>query len=276
MAIKIKKKSPESSTDEMAENDELGSEASEDSDVYGKPELVHEHEDIDVVIPEFVKKKAGFFDDPKMVFGIGAAAIAIILAGYYGWKFVENQAVDNSAHLNGAFNAAWKFTSDGPEIKAFTERGINAAFEPYENATKKAEAVYAAADTASKAGKDELANSAKLMKAGAALQLGKYDEAIELYTGVLASSKNTFELIPARQGLSDAFAAKKEWDKAIEQVDAIASTDAELGKAMKYRKARLLESAGKTKEAKDLYHEIVENDPQSQYKSDIERRLATL
>lgn len=276
MAIKIKKKSPESSTDEMAENDELGSEASDDSGEYGKPELVQEHEDIDVVIPEFVQKKPGIFDNPQMVFGMGIGAVAVILAGYYGWKFVENQAVDNSAHLNGAFNASWKFTSDGPEIKALSERGITATFEPFENASKKSEAVYAAADAASKAGKDELANSARLLKAGAALQLGKYDEAIELYGNVLSSAKASFELIPARQGLSDAYAAKKEWEKAIEQVDAIASTDVELGKAMKYRKARLLESAGKTKEAKDLYHEIVENDPQSQYKSDIERRLATL
>lgn len=269
MAIKIKKKSPDSPSD-IEDGDEL------ESQEYGAPELVDDHEDINVVIPDYVQRKVSALEDPKKIVGIAVGAVVAILAVYYGIQFLETQKVDNSAQLNEAFSAQWKYTEDGPEVKALAQRETPIKFDTFPDAKAKAEAVLAASSAAVPKVSGELATPAKLLEAGASLELQKYDEAIALYTQVLASSKDTFALVPARQGLSDAYAAKKEWDKAIEQVDLIAALDPSLAKAMKFRKGRLLESAGKPKDAKVLYHEIIENDPESAFKSEIERRLAAL
>ncbi|MEZ4460456.1 MAG: tetratricopeptide repeat protein [bacterium] len=268
MAIKIKKKS----NDPQSEIEEGSEEASE----YGTPELVDDHEDIEVVIPQYASKKVNALEDPKVLATIGIVAIVVSLGGYYGYKFMQQKKVDESAVLNTAFTAAWKYTEDGPEVKAFAQRENPVKFETFPTSTEKAQAVYDAANTALGSASAELSVPAKLLKAGAAVDLEKYDEAITLYNDVLKSPQTAYELVPVRQGLSDAHAAKGEWDKAIEQVDAISTVDPKLAKTMKYRKARLLERAGKTKEAKDLYHEIVETDPETPFKSDIERRLATL
>ncbi len=269
MAIKIKKKSPDSPSD-IEDGEEL------ESQEYGSPELVDDHEDINVVIPDYAQRKANALDDPKKIVGIAVVAVVGILAVYYGIQFLEGQKVENSTQLNDAFSAQWKYTEDGPEVKALSQRETPIKFDTFPDANTKAEAVLAASSAAVPKVSGELIEPAKLMEAGASLELQKYDDAIRLYTEVLATSKDTYALVPARQGLSDAYAAKKEWDKAIEQVDAIATLNPELAKSMKFRKGLLLESAGKGAEAKVLYHEIVENDPESPFKSEIERRLATL
>ncbi len=269
MAIKIKKKSPDSPSD-FEDGDEL------ESQEYGAPELVDDHEDINVVIPDYVQRKASALEDPKKIVGIAVGAVVVILAVYYGIQFLEAQKVDNSAQLNDAFSAQWKYTEDGPEVKALSQRETPIKFDTFPDAKTKAEAVLAASSAAVPKVTGGLVGPAKLLEAGASMELQKFDEAIALYTEVLASSKDTYALVPARQGLSDAYAAKKEWDKAIEQVDLIAVLDPALAKSMKFRKGRLLESAGKPKDAKVLYHEIIENDPETPFKSEIERRLATL
>lgn len=262
MAIKIKKKS----------NDPDGE--IRDVEAYGTPELVDHHEDIDVVIPQFVSKKRTFLEEPKSLAIIGLGAIVISLGGYYGFQYLQKQRVDQSTVLNDAFNASWKLTA--AEAEGLTQRENPIQLETYEDASKRAEAVLAAAAAAESKASGDLRVPALMLKAGASLELGKYDDAIAAYSDVLKSSLTPYELVPVRQGLSDAYAAKGEWDKAIEQLDAMAAVDAKLAKSMKYRKGLLLEKSGKIKEAKEIYHEIVESEPETAYKSDIERRLATL
>ena len=77
-------------------------------------------------------------------------------------------------------------------------------------------------------------------------------------------------------GLATSLAGEKKYDEAIQIFDEIAASDEESRTSALYEKALLLVKVGKTEEAKKVFHKIIEDDPKTPHKSDVERRLASL
>ena len=120
----------------------------------------------------------------------------------------------------------------------------------------------------------EIGRSACFTKASAAFKLGKVDESITLYEEAIAGARGE-SLDFARVGLASSLAAKGEHDKVLATYDELAKSENYAAFA-KYEKARLLQRAGKSEDAKTLYHEILESHPMTTFRDDIERRLAML
>lgn len=201
-----------------------------------------------------------------------------VLGGYMGLGFLENQKVQASTSLSPALDSYNTLLEGSKELEALKS---NPELEPpkktYKTDAERWQAVYEGADVALKQHPTtDMALAAKLTKASAALNLKKYDEAIALYTDYITSTPDPSMKTAALQGLATSYAAAKKWDDAIKTLDDLAAVDKAYVSGVGYQKARVLEQAGKPEDAKKLYHEILDADPEHPSKSDIERRLANM
>lgn len=122
----------------------------------------------------------------------------------------------------------------------------------------------------------DIAQSARVVQAGAAMRLKKHDEAVKLYSAYLDGKTSPAILPLVYLGLASAHAATGEVDEAVKNFEELRKINDSYESMSAYEKARLLDSAGKTDEARELYHEILESDPETPYRDEIERRLALL
>ena len=218
-------------------------------------------------------------DNPKQVLGGFVAIIAVVMGIYGVFDLMEGNMVAASADLTPAFDSYNTLVKGSPELDAVEKNpDIQAPTTVFETETEKWQNVYdAATKTMSAQAGSEIARTARITKAAAALRLGKDDEALELYTAALSEkSVDDLDRVTLLQGLATAYTAKADYAKALETFDKLGALNEAYAKALKYDKALLLEQAGKVDDAKTLYHEIIESDPTHPKKSDIERRLATL
>lgn len=130
-------------------------------------------------------------------------------------------------------------------------------------------------------GKGKLAALAKLLKAGFLRDLGKNDEAIAIYQPLTSSDELSAELqLLAFDGLALAQEAAGQIDAALATLDklhiAAKARQGFMGDRALYTKARLLESQGKTEEAKGLYKSISADYPNTTLREEVTRRLALL
>ena len=116
----------------------------------------------------------------------------------------------------------------------------------------------------------------KLANAAAALHLGKFEDAASLYDEALADPKIGHLEPFAVYGKSVALAGKGDTDKALEALNTLAKIDDEYAELAMYKKGTMLEATGDIEGAKEVYHALLEQKPNSAYKLDVERRLATL
>lgn len=262
MAIKIKKKS---NREEDVESTEAEASAT--------PDLAT----ADAFERASVETAAWIEDNRGAVLGGFGALIVLAIAGYFGLQYLESQAVAASSNLTPAFEAYAKPVEGSPELESFQKNWEGEMPETFESSEKKWQAVYDSASSTLESHSDSpLGTSAKMAKAGAALELGKTEESVKLYEEIVGSTKDSGVLAGAYLGLAGARTATGDLDGALAAYDELASIDDSIAESVRYKKARLLERKGDVEKAKELYHQILDENPSTPNKTDIERRLATL
>jgi tetratricopeptide (TPR) repeat protein len=264
MAIKIKKK-----IDAPQEEEELTPEVPADIEV--------DFDTYDALHVKSYEAAAWVERNRNLVLGGIVAVVVGTLGVIFAVNYAESQKVQASAVLSEGLAAYEVLVEGSPDLAALRNddrltppsRTFQTEEEKWQAVHKHAEATLAEHDSG------ELGRSARLTKAAAAVQLGNFDEAIALYEQAVQGARGEV-LDFATIGLANALAAKGEHDRAMSTLDKLAANNAEKAPFAKYEKARLLQRAGKTDEAKSLYHEILETYPKTTFRDDIERRLAML
>lgn len=266
MAIKIKKKDGK---------DEAEAEAEVEAAAAGAVEL---SEEADPFLRASWETASWIEDNRMLVLGGIATVLIAILAGYGGLSYLEQGKVEASAALTPAFqdyNTLIEGSKEYDSLKANPD--IKLPEKTFKSDDERWQAIYDDASGAlAKHPSSEVALAATLTKASAAAKLGKHDEAIELYKEYIATSPDSSMKTAAQHGLATAYASAEKWDDALAALDELAKTSEEYEASLRYQRARILQRAGKSDEAKTLYHEILDKDPAHPSKADIERRLANM
>lgn len=207
----------------------------------------------------------------------GLAAIIIVILGGFGvMEYLKSQDVQASSKLAPAFTAYETPIAGSPELDALSQAGINID-KKFDSPEQRWEQVNASADeTLASTKKGPLAQSARLAKGAAGIRLEKWDESISAYEAYLAEAKGS-EIEPfVHQGLATAYAGKGDVESARAQLAKLEEAGEDFAEIAKYQEAVIVDNAGNVDEAKDLYHGILEANPETPYKTQIERRLALL
>jgi tetratricopeptide (TPR) repeat protein len=129
-------------------------------------------------------------------------------------------------------------------------------------------------------GGSRLKNEALLLKAKYLLALGKAGDAVSAYQALLAGSLDGRLRFLAREGLGYALEQAGQLDAAITAFGVLADEAQKTGGFYRDRalfdKARLLQRKGGTKEAGQLYRDILEKTPTTPLREEINDRLAAL
>lgn len=280
MAKKIKKRSKR--RDEEPEDAEIVSEETdledeEDEDVGFGEALVEVPEDERDRFEDGTIRALDWAERNQGMFAVLAiAAIAVPFLVFAGLQVMESSAMSKSEAATPVFTSYNTPVLGSEELDQY-EKG--APLEKFKRPTKshasleaKWQAVYDASNKAS--GTEAVSQAAKLSKAASAYQLGKFDEAVTLYQDLRKSDApiKPFVLF----GLGQSLQGKGDFDGAVGVYDELAGLQEEYAALGMYHKGRALEDAKKVKEAKDVYHKLVEAHPKSPFKADVDRRLATL
>lgn len=264
MAIKIKKKDrPEGSDDESVEAQAAPATLGKDADPLMKASWE---------TASWVEENRGL-----VLAGIAILLVAVI-GGYFGLQYLEAQKVEASTALTPAVESYTTLIDGSREMEAIKSNpDIEAPDKTFESDEAKWQDIYDKADSALKKHPSaEIAAAARLSKAAAAIKLGKNEEAIALYQKYLDAPVEPAMKTAVLQGMATAHANAEQWDEAIATLDKLAELDEDYAEAARYEKARILERAGKAEKAKELYHEILDTEPNHPQKADIERRLANM
>ncbi|MBA2661831.1 MAG: tetratricopeptide repeat protein [Bradymonadaceae bacterium] len=270
MAIKIKKKSGASQAESVTDAD---------GEVVGPDLSVNfPTEDADAFEAATIKTAVWVEDNRNTVIGGFVAIVLAAIGVFAGVQYVQSSQVTASTSLSQAL-ASYEVLVEGSaeleQIKASED--IKAPTVTFESEQIKWQTIYdQSTATLAEHNSGAIASTAQLTKAAAAFNLGKFDEAITLYSGYV-NDPSSKDIKPfAYFGLANSYAAKGEVDKAIAELDKFAGASPDQTALVKYEKARLLERSGKGDDAKKIYHDILETEPESAFRGDIERRLATL
>lgn len=272
MAIKIKKKDgsqePESSS-EVEEAEQLSAAEA------AKAAL---SEDADPFLRASWETASWIEENRGLVLGAIAIVLIAVIGGYFGLQVLESQKVEASSTLTPAFDDFTTILEGSPQHEAIKANpDLEMPEKTFPNDKARWQAVYDDAEkTLSTHPKGDVAQAARLTKAAAAIKLEKPDEAIALYQAYLGNAQDEAMKVAVLQGLATAYARAEKWDEALKTLDELAAVDEDFVSGVKYQKARLLQRAGKKEEAKALFHEILDKEPDHPSKSDIERRLATM
>ncbi|MEM1347466.1 MAG: tetratricopeptide repeat protein [Myxococcota bacterium] len=244
-----------------------------DEDAEDTPPLVVPTADSDalgdagIVAQNYVEKNL------PTILGVLTVGALVAIAVVVGQSVLEAQAVAAADSVTPVFQAYGASYEGDPQLKALRAReGFKDPKTIYASPEAKWKAVDEAADTA----KPSVALPGKLANAAAALHLGKFEDAASLYDEALADPKIGHLEPFAVYGKSVALAGKGDTDKALEALNTLAKIDDEYAELAMYKKGTMLEATGDIEGAKEVYHELLEQKPNSAYKLDVERRLATL
>lgn len=269
MAIKIKKQGEAPEPEEQEGLDEL-----ETAAALG----VGTGEDLDAFERTTLQATAWIEDNRSVVFGGIIAVVVAVLGVILGLQYIEGQQVEASSRLSKGLAAYEWYVEGSPELEAI--RGQEGLAEPtniFESEDEKWQTIYdAAASTLADFDRGPIAADARLTQAAAAFQLEKLEEAEGLYRQVLDGEASEAMKVMAQVGLANTLSALEKTDEAATAWDAVAEKAPERAQFAQYEKARMLDRAGQSDQAKELYHKILEDDPEFTFKSEIERRLATL
>lgn len=278
MAIKIRKRQQDGDDDNSAENlDESGVPRSIDMDEIKKGIGVS-HGGSDPVLDTAMQGMSWVERNLNLVIG---AVVLVIVAGLGGWAYsayASSQQVKASQTLSPAIWDYEVFTKDSETYKQIEESDIIPMPDKvFASDAERWQAIYdGAGKSLAEYDSGQIAQSARLTQAAAAMHLDKPDEAIKLYSAYL-DGKTLETAVPfAYMGLANAYAASGDVEKAMQNFDKLGEQGDSYMAMATYQKAQLLDSSGKTKEAKELYHEILESDPETPHRDAIERRLAFL
>lgn len=262
MAIKVRKKGEEDSPEDE-EEEQAAQIAPQDQDPFIRGSM----------------RTINWMSDNQNLVLAGVVVAVIVGVGIYaGASYMHQQAVAASSGVSEAV-AAYQVPVDGsPALEKLRQSDRMAApDETHESSEKKWKAVYDnTGKTLDKHANSKAAQPARLVRGAAAVELGKYEEAIEQYETYLGNSPPERELTRAYYGLAVAYGSSGKTDKAIEQLDKIVETNEDLKSFVFYHKGLFHQDAGNTEKAKEMFNKVLETDPKSPYKTDVERRLALM
>lgn len=263
MAIKVRKRGEGDSPEDEDEQEEAAQMAPQDQDPFMRGSM----------------RTITWMSENQNIVLAGVVIAAIVGIGIYaGMSYMHQQAVAASSGVSQAV-ASYQVPVDGSRAlqKLKSSDRMAAPDETFESTEKKWKAVYeSAGKTLDNHGKAKVAQPARLMRGAAAIELGKYEEAAGHYESYLDKSPPERELTRAYFGLAVAYGSSGKTKKAIEQLDKITETNEDLKSFVNYHKGLFYQEAGKKKKAKEMYNKVLENDPKSPYKTDVERRLALM
>lgn len=265
---------------ELVDDEEVGEEGEEYDEVANFGDIVvnipeHERD----AFEEMSHTTANWIERNRPIaMGIFFVLLAAPLLVYFGMHQMELSQIAKSQDVTEAIEAYQYPVENSPMMKFFEQNEKFARpTTVYPTEQAKWEAIYAKSDAALKNhASNDLGVSARYAKAGAAYHLGKFDEAIALYKEVLADKRGESLHLFATLGLAMSQAGKGEVETSVQTFDQLKGMNPELVGFAQYHKGRVLEAAGKKQEAKDAYHKLLEEDANTTYKTDVERRLATL
>lgn len=276
MAIKIRKRQQASDADNL---DESGVPTTIDMDVIGGKGGVGVAPAGSDPILDATMQGMSWIDRNRNLILVGL--IVVVAGSLGGWAYSaysSSQQVQASQMLSPAIWDYEVFTKDSETYKQIEQSDVIPMPEKvFATDAERWQAIYdGAAKALAENSSGAIAQSARLTQAAAAMHLDKADEAATLYQAYLAGETLDSAVPFAYMGLANAYAASGEVDKAIENFDKLGELGESYADVAAYQKAQLLDVSGKTQEAKELYHEILESDPQTPHRDAIERRLAFL
>lgn len=263
MAIKIRKRGSDGDQPDTEASDAQGQVAPEDADP---------------ILEATLRGATWMEKNRNLVIGGVVALVVAAIGVWVGTSYIEGQEVEASQSLSPALWDYGTVVEGSQEMEQIKKSDrIEVPEHTFPNEEARWQAIYDQAGAAlDKHASGPLAQSARLTKAGAAMHLDKYDEAIKLYDAYLGGKTDEAMLPFVYLGLGNAYGAKGEADKAAANFDKLVEQDDSYEAMAMYKKAQVLGDAGKTDAAKELYHEILESHPKTPYRDDIERRLALL
>lgn len=223
---------------------------------------------------------AAWIEDNRSLFfalvGIVFVAVIGVVLGVY---YVRGQQVEASDRLSEGL-AAYEVPVEGsPELEALRQQpDVPELPKIYDTSEEKWQDVYNSAEsTLADFDRGPIAVSARLVKAAAAMNLGDYDEAKELYRDVIDTDDVSTEFqATAYMGLANSLAAQQDLSGAKEAWQQFAQLLPERQAYAEYKIARMVDRYGEPDEARDRYDQFLEDHPQSAYIQEVERRRALL
>lgn len=204
------------------------------------------------------------------------AAIAPIVFAI-GKEVKQGMDVSSAEKISPAFEQYMRPVENSPELQFFEFNKDFAKPQTYASSQVKWETLDKQAAESLKSGPSTgVTATSKLIKAAAALRLEKWDDAISAY-GELATKSPSKAIAPiVKLGLAQAYTGKGEHEKAVAAYDELAGLDKSYQPLAIYQKGLILEGAGQKDKAKETYHKLLEQFPETTFKADVERRLALL
>jgi tetratricopeptide (TPR) repeat protein len=145
---------------------------------------------------------------------------------------------------------------------------------------ERAEGALAALDGSFKSGRGPLAPEAALVRGSILLELGRADEAQNVYEKLLSGKLDARLKFLAHEGLGYALERKGKLAEAQATFAKLGGDAASLGGFYKdrarYHEARIAELQGNPGEAARIYHEVLDKNPTTSLREEITNRLASL
>jgi tetratricopeptide (TPR) repeat protein len=285
MPKKIKKRSKRQEEEEVVDVELAEGEGEDFFDAEGEGDAPEHFGEQIVDVPESERdafQKASFdaanwVEKNLKTVGIGLALAIAIPVGAYAFHQANEAAKTSASEVaNGIFTGYQAPIKGSPAYEMIESNDkLQMPKTVYPTTQAKWAAIEKAADETLSEHPDQLGTVARLSKGAAALRLEKWDDALEAYEGALAA-KDIADMKPfALLGVAQANAGAGKVDGAVKALDELAEIDGFKGVA-RYEKGRAYERAGDKEKAKAAYHDLLETQPSSPYKIDVERRLATL
>lgn len=266
MAIKIKHKAKKKHEASVSDSEEVELEQEEDLPL--EPDGFQ----------QAAVESAAWVSSNRTTFVIGSLVIvALVVAAFVLFHTLESRKVEISDQLNPVFEATSRLIKGTPDYETVEQSQPGFDIRTFASRDEQQNAILATSQqVVEKTAGEPIEVAARLAEGAALMNLNKPDEALANYQVVVERSVDPYLTAMAHYGIAQAYAAKGSFNEAVDSLNSVEKDDPAVVKGLRYTKAKWLEAAGKTDEAKTLYHQILDENAAGTYKSDIERRLATL
>jgi tetratricopeptide (TPR) repeat protein len=234
----------------------------------------------------FWSRVGRWFAERARALALGAAALAVVVGGIWGYStFAEGRTERASQRLSTivrTYHAPLK--TEAPAGAAAGETPVPPQVPDDEDVPRfkteqeRREALLKELETFQRDyGGSRVAREAELTRAGVFYDLGRYDEAAQVYTRLLAQSGADERVrLLAREGRGLALEAKGNFDAALQDFRKLQTEAPFYQDRALYGEARLLERKGDRAGAVKLYRQILEKSPATPLRDEINNRLAAL